>query len=137
MSETTNTGTTERKFKSVNGKDLSNDGAEQQGELRFVRPSKLTEADRNTVVAEGIFEKTVPNKFDDKKLDYCIRGVNGDLTILNSAGSLASQMSKIELGSYVQITYAGKNVIKNGKMSGKEAHSFIVGVEDTSEDVGA
>lgn len=117
-----------RKFTSVNGKDLSNTGTENQGELKFVRPSKLTEADRNTVVAEGIFEGTVPNKFDDKKLDYKVRAQNGDLIILNSAGALASQMAKIETGSYIQVTYGGKNLIKSGKMSGKEAHSFIVGV---------
>lgn len=135
MSETTNTGTGGRTMRTVNGKVGNADVS--QGELKFVRPSKLTEADVNTTVAAGIFEGTVPNKFDDQKLDYKVRASNGDLTILNSAGSLASQMNKIEIGSYIEILYKGKSIMKSGKGAGKEAHGFVVLVEATEDEQSA
>lgn len=122
----TNVGTTGRKFVSVNGKDLTPDAP--QGELKFVRPGKLTDADADTVVAEGIYEGSLPNKYDAEKLDYKVRSEDGTLTILNSCASLAKQMAKVETGSYVQITYLGKKTIEQGKFKGKESHSFVVGI---------
>lgn len=131
MSETTNTGTTERKLVTVNGRSGSAEA--QDGELNFVRPSKLTDADIGRTVAAGVYEGNLPNKFDDTKLDYKIRASNGDLTIVNSCGSIASQMAKIEVGTYVELLYKGKAPIKTGKMQGKPAHSFVVLMEDTQE----
>lgn len=123
----TATATTARKFVSVNGKDLDG-GADTAGELTFVRASKLAAEGITGVVAEGIYEGGVPSRFDETKMDFKIRKDNGDLTIVNNCGSLASQMAKVEAGSYVQITYLGQRAIETGKMKGKLAHSFIVGV---------
>lgn len=116
-----------RKMVSVNGKDLG--PKENQGALNFIRPSKLTEADNNKVVAAGIYEGPTPNNFDDTKSDYKVRAENGDLTILNSCASLAKQFERVTTGSYVEVTYLGKKAIKDGKYKGKEAHSFVLGID--------
>lgn len=125
-SNETTAATAARKFLSVNGKDLGS--SETAGDLTFVRASKLAADGITGVVAEGIYEGGVPSRFDEEKMDYKIRKDNGDLIIVNNAGSLASQMAKVETGSYVQITYLGQDAITEGKFKGKLAHRFVVGV---------
>jgi hypothetical protein len=125
MSDTANN--SERTFKTLNGKTV---GEGQKGNLRFVRPSKLAEAGTTGVVAQGIYEGAIPNQFDEGKNDFKVREDNGDLAILNSTGSLASQMARVEVGSYVRISYLGKQTMSKGKMAGKQAHSFIVEVAE-------
>lgn len=122
-----------RRMVSVNGKDLG--GNKQEGNLKFVRPSKLTDADVDTIVAAGIYEGTVENNFDKEKMDYKVRAENGDLTILNTCASLAKQLGKINTGSYVEITYLGKKTMESGKYKGKASHSFIVGISADDLDV--
>lgn len=100
----------------------------QQGNLIIVRPSELAKNGTTGVVAEGIYEGSMPNKFDETKLDYKIRAENGDLYILNSSGSLASQLAKVTEGSLVLVEYSGKNEIKKGPRKGTSAHSFRVSV---------
>lgn len=126
----TNTGTTSagRKMVSVNGKEMGAKPEGQQGALNFVRPSKLTADNVNTIVAAGIYEGTVPNNFDAEKNDFKVRAENGDLTILNSCASLEKQLAKVTAGSYIEVTYLGKKKIAEGKYKGKESHSFVVGV---------
>lgn len=122
--DTANSG---RTFKTVNGKTV---GAGKEGNVSFVRFNKL-EADGTTgVVAEGIYEGTVPNNFDEGKVDYKVRAENGDLTILNTVGSLKTQMEKIEPGAYVRISYLGKAAMKGGKFAGKLSHRVIVEIAD-------
>lgn len=135
MSEAnTGTGNTGRKMVSVNGKEISN-GPKQEGNLKFVRPSKLTDADANTIVAAGIFEGTVENNFDKDKNDFKVRAENGDLTILNTCASLDKQLAKVKAGSYVEITYLGKKIMQSGKYKGKGSHSFVVAVASEDLDV--
>jgi hypothetical protein len=118
-----------RTFKSVNGKSLENDDSKAGG-ITFIRPKELADAGTTGVVAEGIFEGTLPNSFDDAKSDYKVRTESGNLIVLNSTGSLASQMAKVAVGSYVQIQYLGMKPITAGKMKGKMSHSYIVGIAD-------
>lgn len=121
----------ERTYKSVNGKEVpSANGELPKGKLSFVRPAKLAEEGITGVVAEGIYEGTIENKFDANKPDYKVRAENGDLTILNSAGSLASQLSRTNVGEYVQIIYKGMVEMTKGKMAGKKSHSFVVLIAD-------
>lgn len=127
------TETAARKMVSVNGKSL--DGNKQEGNLNFVRPGKLTDADTDKILAAGIYEGTTPNNFDAEKPDFKVRAENGDLTILNNCASLAKQFAKVQTGSYVEVTYLGKPVMTTGKYKGKSAHSFIVGVD--ASDLGA
>ena len=120
---------TARTFKSVNGKDLTAK-LEGQGNLRFIRPKELADAGTTGVVAEGIYEGSQPNSFDTTKSDYKIRLDNGDLVIINSSGSLAAQMAKVAVGAFVQVTYLGMKVLTQGKMKGKNSHSFVVGIAE-------
>lgn len=120
--------TAERTYKSVNGKAVSNDAP--KGKLSFVRPAELAKNGITGVVAEGIYEGTIENKFDANKPDFKVRAENGDLTILNSAGSLASQLSQTAVGEYVQIIYKGMTTMTKGKMAGKQSHSFVVLIAD-------
>lgn len=111
------------KFTPVNAKG---DGSQSLGKLNIVRPSELAKEGFTGTVVEGIYEGSVPNKFDETKSDYKIRAENGDLTIINETGSLRQQMSKVAVGSLVQINYSGKVKITTGKLAGKSAHQFEV-----------
>jgi len=120
----------ERTFKTVNGKTVSSNEESNKGELRFIRPSKLAAEGVTGVVAQGIYEGAIPNQFDEGKNDFKVREDNGDLLILNSTGSLASQMARVEVGSYVRITYLGKQTMTKGKMAGKQSHGFVVEIAE-------
>ena len=103
-----------------------------KGKLVILRPSELAaaiesgELSAGSVVAEGIFEGSLTNKFDETKLDYKIRATNDDLYILNETGSLKRQMAMVTTGELIQVIYNGKVTIRSGKMAGKSAHSFEV-----------
>jgi len=114
-----------RQFLSVNGKSLSNEGSD----INFVSASRLNKAGvTNEVVAEGIYTESqiVTGKFGPKT-EYKILN-DGKLTIIGEAGNLKSQMSKVATGSYVQITYVGKEAMTGGERKGTLAHKFLVGV---------
>ena len=112
----------EKQFQSV----LS-DGA--GGNITYIRPKELSDNGTTGVVAEGIFQGTLPNRFDDSKSDFKLEGEDGAITILNHAGSLANQLKNVSPGSYVRINYKGKQPMKSGTMAGKLAHAFLVEVE--------
>lgn len=123
-------GSESRTFKTVNGKVLGEREPGAKGSITFVRPKELAAAGTTGVVAEGIYEGTLPNNFDETKSDFKVRRDNGDLIILNGAGSLTAQLAKVAPGSYVRITYAGMQAMTKGKMKGKSAHKFIVEIAD-------
>lgn len=114
---------TERVLKPMN--DLN------QGSIKFIRPSELAASGITGVVAEGIYEGTTPNNFEANRNDFKVRTEAGELLILNTAGSLASQLSRVETGTYVRVTYKGKSKIKSGPQKGKSAHNFLVEAEVT------
>lgn len=111
-------------FKPVLSQADSSDNS--RGKLNIVRPSALASEGFTGTVVEGIYEGSVPNKFDENKKDYKIRAENGDLTIINETGSLRYQMEKVTVGSLVQINYNGKTKIESGKLAGKGVHNFEV-----------
>lgn len=121
-----NTQGAERTFKSVNGKSLDGDS---EG-IRFIRAKALAEAGTTGVVVQGVYEGTLPNKYDESKPDFKIREDNNTLAVLNSTGGLAKQMAKVEIGTYIQVQYLGQRPMESGKMKGKLAHSFVVGIAD-------
>ena len=129
LSEQNDLGAPSRTFKSVNGKSLEQDDS-RAGGITFIRPKELNDAGTTGVVAEGIYEGTLPNNFDDTKSNYKVRTDAGNLIVLNSTGSLAAQLGKVAVGSYVQIQYLGMQEITEGKMKGKMSHKFIVGIAD-------
>lgn len=96
------------------------------GNVNYIRPKALAEEGTTGVVVEGVYEGTIPNKFDNTKNDYKVIDGEGTLNILNSCGSLNYQLGKVASGSYVRISYKGMEKLK----SGKDAHAFIVEVAD-------
>lgn len=105
-------------------------GGEGDGNITYIRAKELSENGTIGVVAEGIYEGTTPNNFDDSKNDYKVKLGDGKLAILNSTGSLRNQLEKVATGSYVRVSYKGMEAIKKGKMAGKSAHSFLVEVAE-------
>tara|TARA_B100000029_G_scaffold180448_1_gene178120 strand:- start:423 stop:794 length:372 start_codon:yes stop_codon:yes gene_type:complete len=95
--------------------------------LTFIRPSKLAEDNVNGVILEGTFIESLPNPFDNEKLDFKFSDLkSGSTVIINGAGNLGYQMKSIPEGSNVQVAYNGKKAIKAGKMKGRMAHDFLV-----------
>ena len=96
------------------------------GNIEFIRPSKL---EKPGVIVEATYVESLPNAFDNNKLDYKFSGEKGNTIILNGAGNLGFQMEKINSGDFVQISYEGKKKIESGKMEGRMAHNFRVLVD--------
>jgi hypothetical protein len=119
---------TAKTFRSVLGGGEAEAGT--GGNIKFIRPKELAAGGVTGVVAEGIYEGTIPNNFDNTREDYKVRQNDGTLIILNSTGSLRNQLSQVAAGSYVRVNYKGMEKMKSGRMAGKEAHSFEVLVAD-------
>jgi hypothetical protein len=95
--------------------------------LTFIRPSQLAEEAVKGVILEGTYLESMPNPFDNEKLDFKFSDLKkGNTVIINGAGNLGYQMRDISEGSVVQISYNGKKEIKAGKMKGRMAHDFSV-----------
>jgi hypothetical protein len=92
--------------------------------ITFIRPSKLEGA--QTLVTEGIYLGSTPNNFDEDKSDYKFQNLDETIAVINGAGNLGSQMSKVSVGSIVTVEYRGKQEIKKGKLKGKLSHNFNV-----------
>lgn len=116
-----NTAETTTNFKRVKMTDNEN-----QGELIIVRPSLLAKEGITGVVAEGNYEGSIPNKFNETQLDHKVRATNGDLYIINGSGGLTAQFKRVELGMLVQVQYNGKKKLTKGKLAGKMVHDFTV-----------
>jgi hypothetical protein len=119
-----------RTFKSVNGKTLGNDMP--QGNITFVNASRLyKEGKTDVIMAEGVLEKVgvSDGKFGQRK-QYAIRAENGDLIMVDGFGHLDNQMKKVQPGSYIQITFLGKEKVESGPRAGTEAYKAIVGVAE-------
>lgn len=74
----------------------------------------------------GVFTGTTPNKFDEAKVDYNLRGDDGTLIILAQTATLKSQMSKVSVGELVQITYNGSREITRKNGAKAQMHDFAV-----------
>ena len=102
------------------------DAGASLGSITFIRPSKLAEESRTGVILEGTFVESIPNQFDNGKLDYKFTDEKGGMIVLNGAGNLGFKMKNVNAGDFVQISYNGKKEIKSGKMKGIKAHNFEV-----------
>jgi hypothetical protein len=68
------------------------------GSITFIRPSRLAEEKKTGVVLEGTFVESLPNQFDNNKLDYKFTDEKGGLIVLNGAGNLGFKMKNINAG---------------------------------------
>lgn len=105
-----------REFKKVGG----------ESSLSFIKASTLAAEGIKGVILEGEYIGAIKNNFDENKSDYKFQKEDGSIVIVNSTGSLAHQMAKVEVGSFVRLEYDGKKKLTKGKMAGKEAHMFTV-----------
>ena len=94
--------------------------------IEFVRPSKLAAEEFTGVVLEGTFIESLPNHYDETKLDFKFEKEHGTIIVVNGAGNLGYRMKSVSPGDYCQISYNGKQEITSGKMKGKAAHNFEV-----------
>jgi hypothetical protein len=99
--------------------------------ITFLRPSKLAEEKVNGVIIEGRFLESMPNPFDNEKLDFKFVSSDNKTIILNGGGNLNYQMNGIEPGAMVQVSYNGKKPMNKGKFKGRDAHDFVVLEEET------
>lgn len=113
-----------RNMVSTNGKALNTE--RKEGNLDFIKLSKLSDNDVNTIIAAGIYEGTQTYAFEDgySRTDFIVRGEDGNAKSISPCATLVKQLGKVKPGSYVELTYTGKKAIKGGKM----AHGFVVGV---------
>lgn len=115
-------------------RSLKATGKEANGALVIIRPSELAKAGTTGTVAEGIYEGSKPNKFDDAKKDYFIRNQeSGTLFIINETKGLAEQLDQLSADDLatVRVEYSGKIKTKNGK----GYHNFEVFVVDATRAV--
>lgn len=91
-------------------------GEQADRELVIIRPSELAKAGKTGTVAQGVLEKTAPNKFNPANKDYFIRAADGTLYIINETASLKEQLGQDGVvGMNVRIEYNGKKPTKSGK----------------------
>lgn len=101
----------------------------RSGKLITIENGKKTEAalDAGTSVT-GTYAGSTPNKFDESRVDYNLRGEDGTLIILAQTASLANQFSKVQIGDLVQVTYNGKKNITRKNGAKAAMHDFVVAV---------
>ena len=57
----------------------------------------------------------------------------GEIIVLNTFGSLHSQMSELKVETILQLTYKGESELTDGAYKGKNAHSCSISVYDDSD----
>lgn len=88
---------------------------------------KYSERKAGEVVAQGEYVGDKDGKFGKLHLVATEDGVLN----LPTTGTLKCIFgATVRVGDYVVVTYRGKKTISSGKMAGKEAHDFLVQVDD-------
>lgn len=72
----------------------------------------------------GVLEGSEEDNYG--KTAYSIKLGNGKTQVVTGAGNLGRQLASVAKGTYVQITYNGKQEMKSGQWKGKESHNFTV-----------
>lgn len=78
---------------------------------------------------QGTYKGTSPNQFKPEAPNYKLQLADGRLVVVNTCGSLQKKMEHVREGDEVQIYYLGKDVLKDGKFKGKEAHKVDVRIK--------
>jgi hypothetical protein len=103
---------------------------ELEGSVKYIKPKELADNQFSGVILQGIYEGTIPDNFDESKNNFKFTDLNGDTVIINGTGKLAKLLSRVDEGSSVEVKYLGMEKIEKGKMAGKSAHDWTVGVEE-------
>lgn len=108
---------------------------ENNGLIKVLRSGKLITISNGSkseaplasgTTVTGVYSGATPNKFDESRNDYNLRGEDGTLIILAQTASLANQFSKVQIGELVQVTYNGKKSITRKNGAKAEMHDFMV-----------
>lgn len=95
-------------------------------DIEFIRPSELAKEGRTGVLLEGTLIESMPNHYDETKLDFKFEREDGTVVVVNGAGNLMYRMRNVSVGDFCRVEYQGLKVIESGKMKGKESHNFEV-----------
>jgi hypothetical protein len=101
----------------------------RSGKLITINNGSKSEAalEAGTAVT-GTYSGSTPNKFDESRVDYNLRGEDGTLIILAQTASLANQFSKVQVGDLVQVTYNGKKNITRKNGAKAQMHDYVVAI---------
>ncbi|NJO65131.1 MAG: hypothetical protein HC836_45595 [Richelia sp. RM2_1_2] len=112
-------GASELKLKTftVVGKDLT----EKQQKAGYYR--QISEGDSIDGIYTGI---TVNDRSEYKSEEVNIMGKDGAITVVKNCGSLSRQLSTIDIGTPVRLTFTGKVKLKKGPGKGKEVQNWLV-----------
>lgn len=112
-------GNGEQKLKTftVVGKALT----EKQEKAGYYR--QISEGDNIDGIYNGI---TVNDRSEYKSEEVNILGMDGSITVVKNCGSLNRQLSSIDIGTPVRLTFQGKVTLKKGPGRGKEVQNWLV-----------
>jgi hypothetical protein len=85
---------------------------------------------------QGIYEGSVPNKFDETKSDQKLRMADGTLVILRETANIRRGFANVQVGELVRVVYGGKTRMTKGANAGKSVHNFDVQRAINAEDAG-
>lgn len=108
------------------------EGSESTGGIEFLRPAELAQEideglrEAGSPILEGTFTDSMPNKYNNSKLDFKFETDDGKTIILNGAGNLGFNMKLVNVGDYVQVIYHGKREATTGNYAGTLMHQFEV-----------
>lgn len=116
---------TNRVFKKPEGSESA------AGGIEFLRPAELAQEIEEGIreagpILEGTFVDSMPNKYNNSKLDFKFETEDGKTIILNGAGNLGYNMKLVNVGDYVQVLYHGKKEATTGNYAGTLMHQFDV-----------
>jgi len=94
--------------------------------LTFGQGSSSEEPLESGTTIQGVFEGSVPNKFNEDRRDYKVRGADQTLYILADSATLNRQLAKVQTGELIEIVYNGKKTVKRKTGGMAEMHDYRV-----------
>ena len=94
--------------------------------LTFGQGSSSEEPLESGTTIQGVFEGSVPNKFNEERRDYKVRGADQTLYILADSATLNRQLAKVQTGELIEIVYNGKKTVKRKTGGMAEMHDYRV-----------
>lgn len=99
--------------------------ASANADIKFIRPSALTNDNKGDTLVEGIYIGPIKNEMTGKD-DQKFMLEDGSTAIINGAGNLGARLKDIPANTAVLVQYEGRQKLKTGKFAGKEVHNFNV-----------
>jgi hypothetical protein len=94
------------------------------GRPRYPKPASFKKGE---LMVEGIFKGEIQGKYG---VQFRFLEASGQVVILNGSGKLKHLLGDVAPDTQCRVIYGGMEIVKSGAMIGKEAHQFIVSVDD-------